>query len=117
MIIADPITAIIVGMAATGGGLAATGTMLTGASAVTAAAVGGAGGYFVSKMLKGGKDKGGGMKIPAMPTQQAVAAQPTKTAAAQPQTSAQEEINKKQAASLLTKDWPMPVLGKKALLG
>lgn len=92
MIIADPIlTPLLIG-GAIFGGLAA-------------------GGAFSGK-------RGGRSNIPAIPPMKSVTAQPVKTATAKAQTSEQEDINRKRAqASLLTKDWSAPTLGKKGLLG
>ena len=58
----------------------------------------------------------GGGKI-KMPSATASSGNVQKTAAPAKQLSEQEKVNKKLAASLLTKDWGSPKLGVKGLLG
>ncbi|MDD5010499.1 MAG: hypothetical protein PHQ00_00075 [Phycisphaerae bacterium] len=86
------------------------GQMDTSDDPITMAVIGGA--FVASGAMSGG----GGSSID-MPT---ATAESGKTATATPikQTSEQEKINKRLAASLLTKNWSQsPTLGKKGLLG
>ena len=111
MIIADPITSIIVGLTSAVGGMEAAGAI------ATYAAVGVGGAMVGSSMAKSRAGGGNKVTLPEMPKAGYATAQPIKTATAKPQTSTQEEINRKQAASLLVKNWPTPTLGTAGLLG